>query len=37
MLVHIEFVFIQSSYLCTYISSDDDDDVSLDYDDEIMD
>lgn len=37
MLVHIEFVFIQSSYLCTYISSDDDDDASLDYDDEIMD
>ena len=37
MLVHIEFVFIQSSYLWTYISSDDDDDVSLDYDDEIMD
>ena len=33
MLMHIEFDFIQSSYLCTYISSDydddDDDGVSL--------
>ena len=34
MLMHIEFDFIQSSYLCTYISSeyddDDDDGVPLD-------